>query len=430
METKIILPWRYFNNLEYYEKEPIIDESETQVNIYVALKDDEKRTCPFCGSINAIVKEKVVTRANCSKVIRTHKPVFINTQKRRYKCKDCGKSFTQKDNLNEKKKRTTNDLRWDIMQHLQAPVTFSHVAKNFNLSEKTVLNIFDEMVFLDKIDLPETLAIDEKKFNSDYGKYLCVLSDAMTGKIYDLLPSRRLDYLADYFRKIPASEREKIKYVTTDMNTTYRRIIKAFCPKAYHIIDHFHVTKLFTDAITKIRCFELKKYEDNKKSKIYKFLKKDWKIFLLNPFTKLGQSLLQRTFYDENGFMTDYEEQLKWAFSICPNLLSIYSIYLDYLQYVDYGKKIEEIEKTLEFLINKLTKTNIAILIKVGKTLEEFKEELIITFSELNESHLSNARAESANNNIGTIIKNAYGFRNFERLRKRVLWIQQKTEVF
>ena len=79
METKIILPWRYFNNLEYYEKEPVIDESETQVNIYVALKDDEKRTCPFCGSINAIVKEKVVTRANCSKVIRTHKPVFINT---------------------------------------------------------------------------------------------------------------------------------------------------------------------------------------------------------------------------------------------------------------------------------------------------------------------------------------------------------------
>lgn len=430
METKIILPWRYFDNVDYYEKKPITDESETEINIYVELKNEKERLCPFCGSVNVIVKEKIVTKSNCSKIIRTQKPVFINTLKRRYKCKNCGKSFTQKDNLNEKRKRTTNDLRWDIMQHLQTPKTFADVAKNFNLSEKTVINIFDEMVFLNKIELPEALAMDEKKFNSDYGKYLCVLSDARTGKIVDLLPSRRLDYLADYFREIPTSVREKVKYVTTDMNPTYRRIIKAFFPKAYHIIDHFHVTKLFTDAITKIRCLELKKYENNKKSKIYKFLKKDWKIFLLNPYTEIGKSIMQRTIYDEDGFMTDYEELLKWAFSICPDLLSIYSIYLDYLYYVGYGKKIEEIEKTLDFLTNKLAQTNIAILITIGKTIKEFREELIITFSELNESHLSNARAEAANNNIGTIIKNAYGFRNFERLRKRVLWIQQKTEVF
>lgn len=429
METNIILSWLILNK-ENCVSEPIIDESEFEINIYVEIKREAELECPKCHSNKIGIKEKVLRRTNASGMLRSSKPIYVNIIKRRYECKICGKTFTQKETISEKKKKVSNDLRWDIMYDLQKPVTFKFVAEKFHLSDKTVMNIFDEMVFLKKIQLSETLAIDEKRFTTDQGKYICAISNATKGNIIDVLPSRTLDYLADYFRKFPASEREKVKYVTSDMNITYRRIIRAFFPKAYHIIDHFHVTKLFTDAITKVRCFEMKKYDQNKKCKMYRILKNKWKLFLINPFTEKGKAVMNKTYFDEDGVLTDNEETIEWALARCPDLFKIHLAYLDYLQYIKYGMKIEEVETMINFLINKLTNTKIEIIAKVGRTLSVFKEELIITFSELNESHLSNARAEAANNNMGTLIKMAYGYKNFDRFRKRVLWIEQKTEVF
>ena len=125
---------------------------------------------------------------------------------------------------------------------------------------------------------------------------------------------------------------------------------------------------------------------------------------------------MNKTYVDEDGVLTDNEETIELALARCPDLFIIHLAYLDYLQYINYGMKVEESETTINFLINKLTNSNIDIITKIGRTLTVFREELIITFSELNESHLSNTRAEAANNNMGTLIKMAYGYKNFWKI--------------
>ena len=59
-------------------------------------------------------------------------------------------------------------------------------------------------------------------------------------KITDVLPSRRMRYLVDYFHKIPLKERKKVKYVSFDMWKTYREVSRLMFPECICIVDKFH----------------------------------------------------------------------------------------------------------------------------------------------------------------------------------------------
>ena len=61
----------------------------------------------------------------------------------------------------------------------------------------------------------------------------------------------------------------------------YRKVIKKVFPKVTHIVDRFHVVKLFTTKINFIRAKLAKKDSLNEFDK--KFLKKKWKLFLMDP---------------------------------------------------------------------------------------------------------------------------------------------------
>ena len=62
------------------------------------------------------------------------------------------------------------------------------------------------------------------------------------------------------------------------MNETYKSIPNIFFKNAVYIVDHFHIVKLFTEAIQKVRINIMKNYEPN--SKEYKYLKKIGNYFL------------------------------------------------------------------------------------------------------------------------------------------------------
>ena len=49
----------------------------------------------------------------------------------------------------------------------------------------------------------------------------------MDNEAIDILPSRKQTYLIDYFKKIYIKEREKVKYVVTDLCPVYLYIIKS-----------------------------------------------------------------------------------------------------------------------------------------------------------------------------------------------------------
>ena len=79
--------------------------------------------------------------------------------------------------------------------------------------------------------MPKILCIDEVyAYKGRDSKYACVLLDFQSQKIVDVLPSRRKQYLSDYFSHIPKAKRDKVDYISIDMLETYRDISKVFFP--------------------------------------------------------------------------------------------------------------------------------------------------------------------------------------------------------
>ena len=119
--------------------------------------------------------------------------------------------------------------------------TFSSVAKRYHISPTSAASIFDQHVQLPRLPLPELMSIDENYaffHKGENSKYIFVMLDYRTGEAIDILPSRKLEFLKDYFLKIPKEERKNVKMIATDMYKEYRTLIHDIFPDSVHTVDH------------------------------------------------------------------------------------------------------------------------------------------------------------------------------------------------
>ena len=58
------------------------------------------------------------------------------------------------------------------------------------------------------------------------------------------------------------------------------------------------------------------------------------------------------------------------------------------------------------------------------KLLKNWRQEIINSFHRINGHIISNGGMERANRDIKTIIRHAYSFKNFSRLRNRIMYVK------
>ena len=84
----------------------------------------------------------------------------------------------------------------------------------------------------------------------------------------------------------------------------------------------------------------------------------------------------------------------------------------------------DETKKMIDFFINKFSKSTVKSLNEIAKTFKHWYEKIINSYSKNTFGVvLTNAMAESNNNYIQTLINIGYGYSNFKRLRKRLLYM-------
>ena len=128
--------------------------------------------------------------------------------------------------------------------------SFTDVAKEFNVSVQTVINIFDAKVDIQRQTLTQVLCVDEVySKHCGYHKFCFVTYSPQLDKILDVLPSRNKEDLLGYFGNIPLEERKRVKYFSMDLYDTYRQVAKLCFPNAIICADHFHVIKNLGDII-------------------------------------------------------------------------------------------------------------------------------------------------------------------------------------
>ena len=368
-----------------------IEKSEKTSKIYIEMPVKEQ-ICPYCKNktkyIHGYRKQKVKDlEAYGLKTILVY-------NKRRYRCNKCGKCFNEKNSFLPKYHRMTSRLIETIVDKLRSEVSFTHIAREVNLSVSTVIRIFDKVNY-PKPQMPEVLSIDEFKGNTGGEKYNCILTDPKTGIVLDILEARKKHVLTNYFKD---TNKQDVKIFVSDMWEPYRDISTVFFKNATQIVDKYHYVRQIMWAL-----------EDTRK-KVQKQFSKSHRIYF-----KRSKSLLTKR-YEK---LTDEQKtQVRIMLDVSADLSTAYFMKEDFLNILN----IEDIEKQKKELSN-------WILWAQDCPIERFNKcaaTILNWYSGITNSLIlpyTNGFTEGCNNRIKVLKRLAYGYTNFRRFRNRILHI-------
>lgn len=358
--------------------------------------DRKEHFCPRCNSITDYVHDyrtqfvKDIPSFGLKTILKIHK--------RRYVCKNCGKRFNEKIDILPKYQRTTNRLWGHVLAELGETTSMKTIAERNNISIPTVSRIID-ITSYGISSLPEVISIDEFKGNSGGNKYQCILTNPRKRQVLDILPKRTVEDLSAYFSKF--DNRRDVKYVVMDMSAVFRSMAESCFPNAEIVVDKFHVQRLVTWA-----------FEDIRKTVQSEFSNRRRKYF------KHSRFLLMK---DQESLSENELEQISHMLEVSKTLAQAYYL-------------MHEFRKVLKSNDEYEAKRNLANwFMTVGATdSKQFRRfhTCVDTFIKwekpiLNafKTGLSNGYTEGCNNRIKVIKRNAYGYRNFDRFKKRILHI-------
>ena len=385
--------------------------------LYATLSSNEKCSCTHCLS-NNIVK-------NGWKTVYIKFPKFqkssveLALKKQRFLCKECSHTFMLETSIVKKHSFISRNLKKSILLDLQQKLSLKDIASINGVSINTVQRVMDEgyKYFKPKYDnLPEVLCFDEFKSTKDSnGAMSFILLNFKTREIVDIVEDRKLNSLEEYFSRYSYGTRKKVKHIVIDMYSPYMTLIKKHFPNAKIVIDKFHIVQLINRALNKSRITVMNKFK-NIDTNLYKKLKREWKLFLIED-TKLSN---QRYYCHSFKRKISSSEKVDYLLKHSKVLDNDYNIYQTLL-YLIKKKKYEEIYTKIKEFKDKVS----PIMKTTLKTLKKYSNYIKNTL----ETDYTNGCLEGVNNLIKCIKRVSFGYRNFENFRKRVLIIKQVIAI-
>jgi len=412
-----------YTTLNEFNKDDRIEIKSSEIHdeyclTFLELKRKENEICPICGCdhIQGYGKRQKEIKLNVSSIYKDK--VYLEYS--RLKCIKCGHVFSDTCSILNKKEKISKITKFKILLDLKKDLSFKYIASINNVSIQTVINIFDKYVIEDRKTLPEVLCFDEfKNLKSEDGKYAFLILDPLKSEIVDVLKDRKLQTLRSYFYNIPYEEREKVKYIVTDMYEGYRTIINLCFPNAKHIIDSFHYIRYVTNAFNNVRIRIQNTYSTT--SNEYKNLKKYWK--LLFKYSKDIKECKKELPFN---YLSSKRESI---FKIIDDTINLNDELIEsYLFKESFIKatretKYEDSYKYINGWILTVRSSEIDEFKELMSTFINWEKEIINSFIRFGDRRLHNGYIEGINNRIKVIKRISYGYKDFNRFRKRIMYV-------
>lgn len=234
--------------------------------------------------------------------------------------------------------------------------------------------------------------------------------NAETGEILGILSSRRNYDIKNHFKtRYSRTELDQVETITIDMNSAYMAVIKEVFPKAFIIIDRFHIVQLITRSFNKARVKYMNQLKSsNEDQKKYRRLKRYWKVFLI-PRVRL--SYCEYKLYSLFGQRTQagiLEEMLAYDDSFRADYELFQSI-SEAIQTND-ADRLKDILTEPNNTASASLKTSMSTLLK---HLDYIKNTFAYPYT--------NARIEGNHNKIKVLNRIAFGFRNYGNYIDRIV---------
>ena len=373
-----------------------IERSENSINVFLETSP-KLQICPQCEHHTKHIHDYRIQKIQHISI--GHTMSFLILKKRRYVCPHCGKRFYEEYDFLQRYFRKSNAVFNNVCEDLKSLKNFKTIAKDNNISSPTVVRYMHYDFYLSnkhKSDLPTRIGIDEFKGNCGKDKYQFHIFDLDNRKTINILESRKYDVLENYFSKLSLQQKCKVKVVSMDLYSPFKRIIKDTLYHTTIVADNFHFTKLIIQAVDEVR-LNIWRNTQGKEKNYFKYLK----LTLAKDASKIN---------DKD------EEKLSYAFEFSPILKAAYDLKQQFLD-IKKLNTFEEKEQAFRKWLDDAEASTIKEFKKPVKTLRQWHKYISNAFK----LNISNGPVEGKNNLIKTIKRISFGFRNLTNFKERII---------
>lgn len=406
--------------------------------------------CPVCGS--RMESKGFYTRTVKHSVLQGVGNLVLNVKERKWHCPNCGHYEMDSFKFVDPYKQTTNLMPYMIINEMHdLGTTAVEVARKFNVSDTYVHETFMRYVSLPRLPLSDIISVDEvyMAFNR-HDRYALVIMDFRTGQIIDILENRNKETAENYFLSIPKEERDKVKYVVSDMYNPYLDYPRSFFRSATSIVDSFHVIQWINNKINNYINQVKKKYQERDRKELEKFnassnrtyqtrkdsrevyILKHFKWVLLEDKSHINYSTYRKYCSALNQFLDTTQRETLFL-ELDPHFKEIRSEKEKYIHFNDqYVGKPEQAPEALDRLITEYKQSNLQMFREFAGLLKKYHDAICASFTTITVENvkseekiikrLSNGPMESFNNKPKDLKRNSNGVTNFEYTRNRILW--------
>jgi transposase len=358
--------------------------------------------CSVCGSHN------VFSRGQVPREFRTlpigGKPTWIRFAVPRVLCRDCGLLRQVKIGFAEQRRSYTRAFERYALELLES-MTIWDVAVHLDVSWDVIKDIqkrhLQKHFSKPKLKHVTQIAIDEISIGKGH-RYLTVVLDLESGAVLHVGEGKGANALERFWKRLHCSG-AKIEAVAIDMSAAYIQAVRDHLRDAAIVFDHFHIIKLFNEKLSELRRQLYREATDKLQKQVLKGTR--W-LLLKNP-EKLDSTRGE-------------PKRLREALKLNESLAAAYYLKEDLRQLWQQPDKACA-ERHLQLWLMQAESSGVGILMKFAKTLAAHRSGILAWY----DYPISTGPLEGTNNKIKTMKRQAYGFRDLEFLKLRILAIHK-----
>jgi transposase len=365
--------------------------------IFKIRQEHEELRCPVCGARKVIRRGQVQRRFRTKPIGKT--PVWIALTVQRVFCLLCSSLRQVKVKFaNERRSYTKAFARYAL--ELSRHMTIKDVARHLNVSWDVIKDIqkryLQKHFARPKLKKLKQIAIDEISIGKGH-RYLTIVLDLNSGAVVYVGEGKGAEAL-ERFWKILRRQKVRLEAVATDLSPAYISAVLTHIPKAVHVFDHFHLIKLYNDGLSDLR---RKLYHEAELMQRQVLKGSRW-LLLKNP----------------ENLDPNHREHERLASALELNQPLALAYYMkEHLRQIWMQPDKTTATQVLQDWVQRAFASGISMLIKFAKTVALYRMGILAYY----DYHISTGPLEGTNNKIKTMKRQAYGFRDLEFFKLKIL---------
>lgn len=370
--------------------------------IFTIRQDPEDCRCSACGSRQVISRGHAERQFLALPIGRRKTTVALPIP--RVECQACGTVRQVKVPFADPRRSYTKSFERYVLE-LSRSMTIRDVAHHLDVGWDLVKDIqkrdLSRRYAKPKLKHLRALAIDEIAVASGH-RYLTVVMDLDSGAVVFVGDGKGGDALKPFWKRLRPSG-AVIEAVAMDMSGAYQSAVRANLPKAVIVFDHFHVVKLFNDKLSDLRRALYREATDVQHKEVLKGTR--W--LLLKNAENLDPE-------------KDEKSRLNEALKLNAPLAAAYYLKEDLRRFWEQpGKRFAT--TFLDGWIRRAEASGIKVVQQMARTLAAHRSGLLA----YDDAMISSGPLEGTNNKIKTMKRQAYGFRDREFFKLKILAIHE-----